>query len=151
MASAMEPAFDERGDVHILFQFLAGIFGDDARLESAGVGIQRGSDVRNFPVKDFGIRFRVDFDGVAHMNVGEFALIDIDEDPDGAHVGDGETLGCAGLQQLAGADEALDNFSAHGSENGNLASGLRRIFEHGTSGSFTPRARRASAVDCRSA
>ena len=112
------------GDVHVFLQFLAGILRDDARLQSAGGGVERGSDVGNFSVKGVGVGVGGDFDVIADVNGGEIALIDVDEYPDGVGVGDGEALGGAGLQQLAGTDEAFDNFAADRSDDGNFGGGL---------------------------
>ncbi len=119
---------DGGGDVHIFLQFLAGIFGDDARLQSARGGIERRGDVGNSSVKGVRISVGGDFDGVAGMHESDFALIDIDENPNGAHVGDGEELRGAGLQQLAGARRGARQFLPHGSEDGDLRSGFGRIF-----------------------
>src|ERR1700676_1017455 len=108
------------GDVHIFLEFLAGVISDDARLQGARCGIERGSNERNFPVENLGIGIGGDLDGIARMHISEVALVDVDENPDGTHVRDGKNLGCAGHEQLAGTDEALDHFAADGSDDGNL-------------------------------
>ena len=89
---------DESGDEHVALQFFAGILGDDASLECAGGGIESWRDVGNFTVKEFGIGFSINFDRVADVDVGEIALVDVDKNPDGVCIGDGEALGCASLQ-----------------------------------------------------
>src|SRR5271168_2847272 len=62
---------DGRRDVHILLQLVARVFRDYAGLRGACVGIERGSDVRNFPVKCVGIGIGSDVHAISGVHVGD--------------------------------------------------------------------------------
>ena len=83
---------DRGGDLHILLQLLAGILRNDARLKSARVGIERGGEVGNFPVKRVGVGVGGDVHAISWAHVGDFALVDVDENPNRAHIRNGEDV-----------------------------------------------------------
>src|SRR5271168_2553107 len=114
-------------DIHVLLELIAGVFCDDARLKRARIGIERGSDIRNSPVKCVGIGIGGDLDAIAGAHVSDFTLVNVDEYPNRAHVRNGENLGSPCLEQLAGTDESLDNFTADGCQHRNFGSGFRCI------------------------
>src|SRR5690348_4913441 len=115
-------------DVHILLQLPAGILRHDTRLQRSRIRIKRGGEIRNPSVKYFGVRIRTNVHAIPEMHVGHLALVHVDQHPHRAHVGDGEDLRGAGLKQLTGTDEPLDNLSRYGCEDGNLRGRCRRIF-----------------------
>src|SRR5258708_18693817 len=119
---------DRRGHVHILFQFFTGILGDDAGLQGAGGGVESRSDVGNFSMKLFRVRVGGNFHFLTLANVSQIGLVDVDQNPNGAGVGNGEALGGSGLQELAGTHEAFDNFAGNRSDDRNFGGGLRGIF-----------------------
>src|SRR5882724_3743463 len=84
-------------DVHIFLQFLSGVLRDDAGLQSAGGGVESGRDVGNFSVEGVGVSVCRDFDVLAGVNRGQIVLIDVDENPHGIGVGNGEALRGGGL------------------------------------------------------
>src|SRR5258708_6051765 len=122
---------DRRGDVHMLFQFFTGILGDDAGLQGAGGGVESRSDVGNFPMKLFRVRVGGNFHFLTLANISQIGLVDVDQNPDGAGVGNGEALGGSGLQELAGTDEAFDNFAGNRSNDRDFRGGLSGIFGDG--------------------
>src|SRR5882762_1240174 len=122
---------DRRGDVHILFQFFAGILGDDAGLQGAGGGVESRSDVGNFSMKLFRVRVGGNFHFLTLANIGQIGLVDVDQNPDGAGVRNGEALGGSGLQELARTDETFDNFAGNRSNHRDFRGGLRGIFGDG--------------------
>ena len=71
-------------------------------------------------MKFVGIRIGLHRHLVADVHRGQVALIDVGQHPHRAHIRNDECLGCAGLQQLAGRDIALDDFSADGREQRNF-------------------------------
>src|SRR5208337_3146752 len=73
------PSADERGDEHVPLQFLPGILGNDARLQGSRGGIQGGGNIGNLSVKEVGIGFGVDFDGVSNVHERKIALVDVHE------------------------------------------------------------------------
>src|SRR4029077_20857626 len=84
------------GDIHVFLQFLSGVLRDDAGLQSAGGGVESRRDVGNLSVEGVGVSVGRDFDVLAGVNRGQIALVDIDENPDGVGIGNGEALrgGC---------------------------------------------------------
>jgi len=68
------------------------------------------------------------FDVLADAYKAQIALIHVDEHPHGAGIGNGEALRAAGLQQLTGTDEALDNFACNRSGYRDFSGGLHRVF-----------------------
>src|SRR5258707_70948 len=122
---------DRRGHVHILFQFFTGILGDDAGLQGAGGSVESRSDVGNFSMKLFRVRVGGNFHFLTLANISQIGLVDVDQNPDGAGVGNGEALGGSGLQELAGTDEAFDNFAGNRSNDRDFRGGLSGIFGDG--------------------
>src|ERR1019366_1653546 len=102
-----------RNHVHIFLQLFAGIVGLDARLHRPRARIQRSGHIRNAPVERFGISVRLNCDLIAYANVGQILLIDIDQHPDGADVGNHETLGSAGLNELSSRHILLNDQAAN--------------------------------------
>ena len=92
------------------------------------VGIERVRDVRNLSVKRVGIRVRRDFDVVADADIRHVALVDVDEHPHGAHVGNCVALRRAGLQKLTGSDQQFGDLSADRRRHRNLSRIFRRLF-----------------------
>ena len=85
-----------RGDVHFLLQAFAGIGGLDARLQRARVGIERGRNVFDLAVHRIRIRFVFNRDRVANVHVRHVVLVNVDQNPHRAHVGQREALSSAG-------------------------------------------------------
>ena len=82
-------------------------------------------------MEDIRISVGSDVDGVAAVHEGEIVLVNVDQDPDGAHVRDGETLRGTDLEQLARSNETFDDLATDWGEHGNLRGSLRRAFDEG--------------------
>jgi hypothetical protein len=70
------------------------------------------------PRKDLRVSVRCNVGRVADVHAAHVALIDVDQDPHFARVGNGEALRGAGQQQLSGPHQAFDDFSADGRRTG---------------------------------
>ena len=66
------------------------------------------------------ISIRGDFHRISVVHIRQIALIDVHQNPYGAHVGDREALRRSRLKQLAGADQPFGDFAAHRSKHRNL-------------------------------
>src|SRR3984885_7103919 len=95
--------------VHIFFEFVTWILGDDAGLQCAGRGVERVDYVGYFAVEDVRIGVRGDVNGVSDAHAREIVLVDVHQNPYRAHVRDGEALRRASLQQLARTYQPLHN------------------------------------------
>ena len=88
--------------------------------------IERGRHIGNFSVElSSGIGVGHNRYRIAHAHIREVLLVHIGQDPHRAHVGNGERLGCAGLNDLPGSDEPFDHFAANGRQDGQFRRATR--------------------------
>ena len=64
-------------------------------------------------MEHFRISIRLNGHLISHAHVGHILLIDIDQNPDGADVGNHETLRGAGLDELPGGNILLNHQAAN--------------------------------------
>src|ERR1700693_5750151 len=121
------PRSHRSGDIHVLLEFSAGITGLDAGLQGACVGIEGSGYIRDASLKNIGIRVGLDGDRIAVAHVRQILLIDIDQHPHVAGVGDHEALSITGLNELPHGDILLNHFAADGRKYGHFE--RRRAFQ----------------------
>src|SRR5579872_775258 len=109
-----------RYNVHVFLKFFARIVGLDACLQRPRARIQRSCHVRNAPVEYFRISISLNRDRISDPYVWQILLVDIDQHPDGADVGNHEALRGPRLDELSRGYILLNHQAANRSLYWNL-------------------------------